>query len=130
LNPKRSTIKNTSTTIGAVFLVPGILSLALSILVENQIPAFIGLGLTFWGALFIVITPKKYVESTLLGSTVLPIYETIDRVINDLQKNPKAYHTPPYPKDVYLPEHLKGLKDMVVFITSENEKATPSIEET
>ena len=129
MNPKRSIIATASARIGAILLVPGILSLIFSIIGETSILAFIGLGLTFWGALFIIITPKRYVEGTLLDSAALPLYQTTDRIIKNFQQKPIAYHTPPYPKDVYLPDHLKGLKDMVVFITTENEKAIPSIQE-
>jgi hypothetical protein len=118
-----------SIKIGAAFLVPGILSLILSVYYESQILAFIGLGLTFWGALFILITPKKYVEGSLLETAAIPSYLTIDRIIKDLKYKGKGYYTPPYPKDVYLPEHLKGLKDMVVYVSAENEEDMPSITE-
>jgi hypothetical protein len=89
--------------------------------------AFIGLGLTFWGALLILITPERYVETILLDSAALPSYLTIDRIIKDLEYKGKAYYTPPYPKDVYLPEHLKGLKETVIFVSAEKETGMPSI---
>jgi hypothetical protein len=126
----KHTILSASTIkIGAFFLTSGVLSLVLSLTTESQILAFIGLGLTFWGALFIVITPRNFVEGSLLDATAISAYSTIDRMISDLKYKGKGYHTPPYPKDVYLPEHLKGLKDMVVFISAENEADMPSIQE-
>jgi hypothetical protein len=36
---------------------------------------------------------------------------------------------PPYPKEVYLPQHLGGLKETVIFIPAEASQVTPSIEE-
>jgi hypothetical protein len=115
--------------IGAALLIPGILSLAYSIYSESSTLAFIGLGLTFWGALFFFARPIKYVRSTLLDSTVHATYTTIDRILKDLKYTGKSYYVPPYPKEVYLPEHLKGLKEMIVFISANKGNTTPSIEE-
>jgi hypothetical protein len=115
--------------IGIAFMIPGVLALIYSILKESNILAFIGLGLTFWGAIFIFIKPVRYVPSELLESTVISTYKTIDRIVKDLKfKGGEAYYIPPYPKDVYLPEHLKGLKEAVVFISG-GEGGVPSIEE-
>ncbi len=128
MNPKRSTISTASAKIGVIFLVIGVLALALSVIKEIQVFAFIGLGLTFWGALFLVIAPKRYVESSALEAAVLANYQTVDRIIKTFNQ-PSAHYTPPYPKKVPLPEHLKGLKDMIVFIADNNERATPDIQE-
>jgi len=115
--------------IGIIFLVPGILSLALSIYTNSSVLAFIGLGLTFWGALFFFITPIKYVKSSLLDSTAITSYSTIDRIIKDLKYKGKSFYIPPYPKNIYLPEYLKGLKDMIVFISANSGASVPSIED-
>ena len=54
MNPKSSGDgKAISTRIAVLLLVPGALSLMFSILYESQVPAFVGLGLVFWGALFL-----------------------------------------------------------------------------
>ena len=115
--------------IGVALLIPGIISLALSIYSESSTLAFIGLGLTFWGALFFFARPVKYVRSILLDSTALTTYTTIDRILKDLKYTGKSYYIPPYPKDIYLPDHLKGLKEMIVFISANQGHTTPSIEE-
>lgn len=115
--------------IGIIFIVPGALSLIFAILNNSQILAFIGLGLTFWGALFFFVRPIKYVKSSLLDSTAISSYSTIDRIIKDLKYKGKSYYIPPYPKEVYLPEHLKGLKNMIVFISADSGPGMPSIEE-
>jgi hypothetical protein len=57
------------------------------------------------------------------------MYNTIDRIITDLKPKVKSYYIPPYPEEVYLPEHLKGLKDMIVFIATDASTTIPSIEE-
>ncbi|RLI68209.1 MAG: hypothetical protein DRP02_13010, partial [Candidatus Gerdarchaeota archaeon] len=114
--------------IGLAFVIPGALALVFSVTNNSNILAFIGLGLTFWGALFFFIRPIKYVQSSLLDSTAISTYTTIDRIIKDLKLKGKSYYIPPYPKEVYLPEYLKGLKDPVVFISVDT-GGMPSIEE-
>lgn len=115
--------------IGIIFIIPGALSLVFSVLNDSQILAFIGLGLTFWGALFFFVRPIKYVKSSLLDSTAIASYSTIDRILKDLKYKGKSYYIPPYPKEVYLPQYLKGLKDMIVFLSADTDVAMPSIEE-
>jgi hypothetical protein len=114
--------------IGIAFIVPGALAIIFSIVVNSNVLALIGLSLTFWGALFFFITPVKYVESSLLDSTAISTYTSIDRIIKDLKFKGKSYYIPPYPKEVYLPEYMKGLKDPVVFISADT-GGMPSMEE-
>jgi hypothetical protein len=125
----RKTRSIPSGKIGIVFIIPGALSLIFSIFKNSQVLAFIGLSLTFWGSLFFFVRPVKYVRSTLLDSTAISSYSTIDRIVKDLKYKGKSYYIPPYPKEVYLPEYLKGLKDMIVFISADSDAGMPSIEE-
>jgi hypothetical protein len=118
-----------SSRIGIVFAVPGILSLGFSVVTDSQVLAFIGLGLTFWGALFFLVRPIAYVRGSLLGITAATLYSTIDRIIKDLDYEGKGLYVPPYPKNAYLPEHLKGLKETIVFIPADANSGPPSIEE-
>ena len=115
--------------IGIAFMLPGVLALASSIYTASPVLAFIGLGLTFWGALFFFVRPVKYVRSTLLDSAAITSYSTIDRIIKDLNYQGKSFHIPPYPRDVYLPEYLKGLKNMIVFISADSGSSMPSVED-
>jgi hypothetical protein len=114
--------------IGIAFIIPGALALIFSILNNSTILSFIGLGLVLWGALFFFIKPVRYVQSSLLDSTAISTYTTIDRIVKDLKFKGKSYYIPPYPKEVYLPEYLKGLKETVVFISADT-GGMPSIEE-
>jgi len=50
-------------------------------------------------------------------------------MIQDLNYKGKPIYIPPYPKEAYLPEYLKGLKEMIVFIPAEDVVAMPTIEE-
>jgi hypothetical protein len=110
------------------FIIPGALALTFSIINNSTILAFIGLSLTFWGVLFFFVRPIRYVQSSLLDSTALATYTTIDRIVKDLKFKGKSYYIPPYPKEVYLPDYLKGLKDPVVFVSADT-GGMPSLEE-
>lgn len=118
-----------SSRIGAGFLVVGALVLSASYATSSTVLAFIGLGLTFWGGLFLFVRPIKFVRGTLLDSTAVSSYTTIDRIIQDLEYKGKPVYVPPYPKEAYLPEYLKGLKEMIVYIPAEDIVAMPTIEE-
>jgi hypothetical protein len=104
------------------------MSLIFSLYSESQILALIGLGLTFWGVLFLLVKPVKLVEGKLLYSATVSTYTTTDRIISDFRYKGRGYYIPPYPKDVYLPEYLKGLKDPVVFVSAANDSKMPPIE--
>ena len=119
---------NPSTKIAGVFLAVGALLLVYSMFFYMQIAAFIGLGLTFWGAIFALTRTGKYVESSLLDGFAKSSYATLDRMINDLKFTARGYYIPAYPTDVFLPEYLKNLKEPVVFI-SESFDGKPSVDE-
>jgi hypothetical protein len=129
LNLKHRVEQSGSSRITILLLISGILSLIFSIYAASQVLALIGLGLTFWGVLFLFLKPVDFVEGSLLYNTEVSAYLSIERIINELDNKGKGYYIPPYPKDVYLPEYLRGLKDSVVFISVEKDSTTPSIEE-
>jgi hypothetical protein len=129
---KREVLKSKRTPsgkIGFALLIIGALTLTGSVINASTVLAFIGLGLTFWGALFLFARPIKFVKSTLLDFTAISTYTTIDRMIQHLNYKGRPIYIPPYPKEAYLPEYLKGLKEMIVFIPAENMVALPTIEE-
>jgi len=115
--------------IGFFLLIIGALSLAGSMLASSTVLAFIGLGLTLWGILFLFVRPIRFVKENLLDSTAISSYKTIDRIIGDLGYKGKALYIPPYPTDVYLPEYLRGLKETVVLISAEDTTSMPTIED-
>ncbi len=113
----------------AVFLGAGVLVLAVSILLNWQVLAFIGLGFVFWGAIFSLAKPGKFVDGGLLDGTANSVYSTLDRMIKDLRYNGRGYYIPSYPKDANLPDYFKNLRDSIVFISDENFTGLPAIEE-
>lgn len=118
-----------SNKIGITLLVAGALLLVASVVTSSTILVFMGLGLTFWGALFLFVRSTKFVKIPILNATAISPYTTLDRIIADLDYNGNAVYIPPYPKDTYLPEHLAGLKDMVVFISAKDSTTMPTIDE-
>ena len=129
---KREVLKSKRTPsgkIGFILLAIGALTLVGSVIQTSTVLAFIGLGLTFWGALFLFARPVKFVRGTLLDSTAISSYTTIDRITEDLKYKGKPIYVPPYPKEAYLPQYLKGLKEMTVFIPAKDIVAMPTIEE-
>jgi len=111
LNNGGSPIKEWSKVTGYVILSFGTLSLLFSIFFEHVTLAFIGLGLTFWGALLLYIRSEKYVKEILLNSTLLPTLANMDKILTELGYQGKAVYLPPkYLKDpetskVYIPKN-------------------------
>jgi hypothetical protein len=114
--------------IAIIFIILGALSIICAVYFSNQVLAFAGLGLTFWGVLFLLITPVRRVEGDLLPSTAVASYQTLDRIIKQTYAN-KAYYIAFYSADSPAPEYLKGLKEATVLITAETGEITPPIED-
>lgn len=103
-------------------LLLGIVSISFSIFYEHAILAFIGLGLTFWGAVLLYIKPERYVKSKLFNSTTLSTLATLNEIIEE--HNPKG-------KPVYLPpKSLEEIKAGKTFIPFQRQTTLPSPEET
>lgn len=110
-----------SRTVGILLFISGSTALVFSLIYASTILAFIGLGLTFWGALLLYITPKKYVKHSLLYSTAFPSLFSIAELIDSSGYKGKGIYLPP--------RHLKELKGGKVFIPQKNEVFIPSTEE-
>jgi hypothetical protein len=86
--------RSSSALIGYSLAGVGVLSLMTSVVFTSTVLAFIGLGLTFWGALLLFIRPRHYIRSDLMDSTALSSLKTIDRVITGLGYNEKGIYIP------------------------------------
>jgi len=99
----------------------GAVALVSSIVFYSSILAFIGLGLAFWGALFLFIRPEAYVKAKLLDPTVLSSLMAIDEILSEEACQGKG---------AYLAlKYEEGGKDGMVFISTNNEVAIPSMDE-
>ena len=98
---------------GYILLPLGLVALVSSIYYESSILAFIGLGLTFWGALLGYARPKPHVRADILEATATSAITTVNQLLEttDAQGNP-----------VYLPPtQLKEFKSGRVFIPIKSE---------
>ena len=127
ITPKEAKINSFLVTV--VFLISGITLFVVSVFFGSQIISLIGLGLIFWGVIFLLIPPPKNVEASFLITSSLPDYMTIDRMLNYLTPKNEAYNIPPCPKDIHLPQQLEGLKEMVTFIPAEQADGIAEIED-
>jgi len=106
---------------GGTLLLLGATAFISSILYESSTLAYIGLGLTLWGALLLFIRPTRYVKSKILNSMTISPLTTIHQVIEALNYKGKGVYLPPR----YLKEHKGG----TLFIPSKKGITVPSIGE-
>ena len=110
--------RSSSALIGYGLAGVGGLSLIISVVFTSTVLAFIGLGLTFWGALLLFIRPRHYIRTDLMDSTALSSLKTIDRVITGLGYNEKG---------IYIP--VSNPEKMIVFVPSQPLKQIPKAEQ-
>jgi uncharacterized membrane protein len=74
----------------------GFPALAASIILASSILAFIGLGLTFWGALLLFVTNERYVKQDLLSATAISPLKNLSQLLTDLNYHGNATYLPPH----------------------------------
>ena len=107
--------------IAFAMLILGIISLVASAFNASSILAFLGLGLTFWGAILLYITPTKHVKLELLNATAHSALANIEKVITNAKLNGKGIYLPP--------KYLKDLESSLIFIPSKADQLPPKPEE-
>jgi len=80
--------------IGYVLLAIGAISLLFSIFFDSSILAFIGLGLTLWGALLTYVKSNNYVKAVFINSMTFSSLKAIDEILNELEVKGKAVYLP------------------------------------
>jgi hypothetical protein len=103
-------------------LVFGLVSLIGSAFSGSYVPALIGLGLTFWGALLLYLTPTKYVNLELLNATASSSLANIERTLSNTETTGKGVYLPP--------KRLKDYQSSIVFIPRKANDPLPEPEET
>lgn len=78
-----------------IMLLAGTLLLALSILYGSSIPAFIGLGLIFWGTILLYIRSPKTKQAELTEIALTSPLSTVNQLIRELGFNGPALYLPP-----------------------------------
>jgi hypothetical protein len=122
LNQKlKGGIGNVHAKIASALMLSGVILLAVSVVFSLSIVALIGLGIIFWGIIFLLTKPTKYVGVSLLDATTIPLLENIDHMITGLGYRGTAIYLPP--------RHIKALKGGMVFIPSKEDFAIPLAKE-
>jgi hypothetical protein len=97
-----------------VMLLLGAVALASAAVYTASVLAFIGLGLTFWGALLLQVKPAQYLKAELLESTALSPILIAYRFLGELGYSGKGIY-------------IAGEKrETVVFVPAEDGKEIPS----
>ena len=110
-------IRFSTRMVASTILILGLISLAASAIYASSILAFIGLGLTFWGALLLYITPTRYVKLDLLNAIAPSTLANIEKMLTSSKLNEKGIYLPP--------KYLKDFESSLVFIPSKNNKTLP-----
>ena len=121
LRPKLRKKRLAPSIIALSLLAVGVLALISSIYYCSSILAFIGLGLTFWGALLLFIRPEPHVKAKLLDATAFSSLVAIDKILSEEGCQGKGLHLA-----------LKdegGFKECMVFVPAKDEVAMPSMDE-
>jgi len=107
--------------ISYALLALGTIALVTSIVYSSPVLAFIGLGITFWGALLLFIKPTKYVQISVVDSMSLSYLKAINQIITNSNYRGKAIYLPP--------KYAKTPKGGIMFIPSKNGLPVPAAKE-
>jgi hypothetical protein len=83
-----------SKLVAMVMLLVGSITLVSSAVYDVTVLAFIGMGLTFWGALLLQIRPARFVHVEIVGSTAQSMMIAIDRLVGEQGNVGKATYLP------------------------------------
>lgn len=81
--------------LGTLILALGLMLLALAIIVEHNISAFIGIALTFWGALLLYVRPTSFVRKEILNVLSTPFLSEMAEIIDELGYRGAPFHVSP-----------------------------------
>jgi len=94
--------------IGYLLLTLGLILLSLAVYYTHNVSAFIGIALTFWGALLLYIRPTQFIRKEILDSTTIETLKFQHKLLDELGYN----GTPTY----ISAGTLAGLRSATVYI--------------
>jgi hypothetical protein len=107
--------------IGYLLLVLGLISISLAIYYEHNMSAFIGIALTFWGALLLYIRPTKFIRKEILDSTLSEPLKYNHKLLNEIGfKGIPRYISP---------RTLAGLRIATIYIPKGDSMELPNDEQ-
>lgn len=101
-----------------MLLLLGLASLMTSAFYSSYVLAFIGLGLTFWGTLFLFIKSTKYVKLELLNAAASSSLDNIERILATSGTDLKGIYLPP--------QNLQDFTASLVFIPTKPDQTLPT----
>jgi len=107
--------------IGYLLLILGLALIALAVYYEHNVSAFIGIALTFWGALLLYIKPTQFIRKEILDSSLVEPLKYIHSLLDELEFR----GTPTY----ISPGTLRGLRSATVYIPKSDGHPMPSDEQ-
>jgi hypothetical protein len=105
-------------TVPYLLLIFGIASLLTSAFYSSYVLAFIGLGLTLWGTLFLYIKSTKYVKLELLNAASSSTLQNIERILTTSGTDLKGIYLPP--------KNLQDNTSSLVFIPTNPNQPLPT----
>jgi hypothetical protein len=99
----------------------GLVSLLMSSFSVSYELAFVGLGLTFWGALLLYLTPIKHVRLELLTASASSSLINIEKTLTNTEFHGKGIHLPP--------KRLKDYESSLIFIPAKPSEPLPNPED-
>ncbi|MGA2310449.1 MAG: hypothetical protein ABSG57_13000 [Candidatus Bathyarchaeia archaeon] len=115
------TLKIRLDTSGILLFFLGVAALIVSIVYTSLVLAFIGLGLTFWGAILSYIHSDEYVKGSLLSATATPLLSTLNQTLDELDYNGKPVYLPP--------KYLNAPDESKVYIPKSTNSKLPTPEQ-
>jgi hypothetical protein len=103
----------------SVLVAEGTICLSLAIIFNLSIPAFIGLGLLFWGILFAYVRTEEYSKKVLLNATTFSLVETLNQAIEELGYNGPAVYMPP--------KYFRAPETLMLWVLKEKSGAMPTL---
>jgi hypothetical protein len=107
--------------IALMLLVLGLVSLLGSTAYNSYVAAFIGLGLTFWGAILLYLVPSKHVRLDLLTAIGTSSFADFERILTTSGSTAKGVYLPP--------KLLEDYQSSLVFVPTTAETPLPKREE-
>jgi len=107
--------------VSCLLLALGLIALGFSIISTYSILAFVGLGLTFWGALTLYLTTEEYVKKSLLDSSITSSLADLNQILTELECQGKAIYLPP--------EYFKDFETSKIYVQKTINSNLPTPEE-
>ena len=96
-----------------ILLALGLILLALAIFHSHNVSAFIGIAITFWGALLLYVKPTKFIRMEILEASITGYLDNIEILLNKLNLR----GTPKY----YSPRTLEAYRNAYVIILNDDD---------